>query len=246
MTYWYQRPPAVDALAAAYVLGTLKGRTRHRFEQVQQRQPALQQAVQDWTQRLAPMLLALPPVTPRPTLWLAIERSTLRPTQSHANVPAKQTWWQRWLAPIPAGALAMGLVLGAVAPVLLQQMNTALPGEAQLPASYVGVLGTADGSPGLIVSSLRKGRTIDIKQISAVATPAGFVRYLWRIDKDKNILALGPVPDGPWVQMGLSAPAEKMFFSAVELAVTLEPVGSHPVAPSQAFVYRGLCGKLWR
>lgn len=242
MTYWHQRFEAVDALAAAYVLGTLKGRARNRFERVQQRQPALQQAVQDWTQRLAPMLLALPPVSPHPAVWWAIERRTLRP----ADAIARPTWWQRWLAPIPTGALAIGLVMGAVAPVLLQQMETTAPGDAQLPASYVGVLGTADGRPGLIVSSLRKGRTIDIKQIKAVDVPPGFVRYLWRIDKDKNIFALGPVPDGPWVQMALSEPAEKLFFSAVELAVSLEPAGIQPTLPSRAFVYRGLCGKLWK
>ena len=32
----------------------------------------------------------------------------------------------------------------------------------------------------------------------------------------------------------------------VELAVSLEPVGAQPATPSQPFVYRGLCGKLWR
>ena len=28
--------------------------------------------------------------------------------------------------------------------------------------------------------------------------------------------------------------------------ITAESLGNNPVAPTQAFVYRGLCGKLWR
>lgn len=242
MTYWYQRPRAVDALASAYVLGTLQGHARRRFEQLLQQQAALQQPVQGWTQRLAPMLLALPPVMPRPAVWQAIERRTLQPVNAAVK---RMAWWQRWLAPVPASALIVGLVVGAVGPLVLQQSQSA-PGDAQLPASYVGVLGTADGRPGLIISSLRKGRIVDIKQISAVAVPAGFSLYLWRIDKDKNVFALGPVPEGPWVQMMLTEPAEKLFSSAVELAVSLEPAGSQPTVPGQAFVYRGLCGKLWK
>ena len=68
----------------------------------------------------------------------------------------------------------------------------------------------------------------------------------YRIDNYKNVFAIGPVPEGAWVQMTLAEPAEKLFSSAVELAVSLEPAGSRPAVPGQAFVYRGLCGKLWK
>jgi len=48
------------------------------------------------------------------------------------------------------------------------------------------------------------------------------------------------------VQTPLAEPAEKVFFTAVELAVSLEPIGAKPTTPTGAFVYRGLCGKLWK
>jgi anti-sigma-K factor RskA len=110
----------------------------------------------------------------------------------------------------------------------------------------VGVLATAQGQPGLIVSSLRKGRTVDIKQVAPVDVPSGQTLYLWRIDKAGAVAAVGPLPTGKFTHLALDEPAEKVFFPAVELAVSLEPSGARPAAPSLPYVYRGLCGKLWR
>lgn len=240
---WYRHEDTVDRLASAYVLGTLTGRARQRFETAMGGQPGLQLAVTAWTRRLAPLLLALTPVQPSPQLWPAIARITLSP--STTALP----WWQRWLAPLPAGALALGLVLGTLVPWLWQAQKAASEGSqliAQLPASYVGVLATQGGKPGLIVSSLRHSRMVDIKQVTPMAVPAGSDLYLWRIDKAGVISPIGPLPQGPWVQVNLDQTAEQVFAQAQELAVSLEPLGSRPTAPGQGFVYRGLCAKLWK
>ena len=244
--YWYQHPTAVDQLAGAYVLGTLQGRARRRFEAAMRTRPELATAVASWTQRLGPMMTTLPPVEPSAATWKSIaHRAGIAAPKAP---PAKASaWWQRWLSPIPAGALAMGLVVGTVAPMLWQaQMGSGSEQETQLPASYVGVLATAQGQPGLIVSSLRQGKVVEIKQVAPVEVPAGSTLYLWRIDKAGAVSAIGPVPAGKFVRVNLAEPAEKVFFTAVELAVSVEPLGNNPVAPTQAFVYRGLCGKLWR
>ena len=245
---WHQNPSAVDQLAASYVLGTLQGRARRRFEAVMRTSPDLADAVASWTERLVPMLTTLPPMEPSAALWDSIARRSgvaagggASATVGAASIPR----WRRWLAPIPAGALAMGLLLGSVLPALWQAQLDSQRGS-QLPESYVGVLATAQGKPGLIVSSLRRGRVVEVKQIAPVDVPAGRTLHLWRIDKDGNTASLGPIPSGKWVRIALSEPAEKVFFPAVELAVSIEPLGSNPTTPSQAYVYRGLCGKLWR
>ena len=240
---WYRHADTVDRLASAYVLGTLTGRARQRFETAMGSQPGLQRAVAAWTRRLAPLLLALAPVQPSPQLWPAIARVTLSP-----SAPALP-WWQRWLAPLPAGMLAMGLVLGTLVPWLWQAQHAVPEGSqlmAQLPASYVGVLATQAGKPGLIVSSLRHSRVVDIKQVTPMVVPAGADLYLWRIDKAGVISPIGPLPQGPWVQVNLDQTAEQVFAQAQELAVSVEPLGSRPTLPSQDFVYRGLCAKLWK
>jgi len=237
---WYQHPETADRLAAAYMLGTLQGPARRRFEGLLPQKRLLRLAVDDWTQRLTPLLTALAPVQPSRALWKAVAKRTAG--QDGVN---GEPLWRRFFSAIPAGALAIGVLVGVMAPAL---WNTQLSegSDAQLPASYVGVLGTADGKPGLIVSSLRHGRSVDIKQIAPMVVPQGMRLYLWRIDAIGKTSPLGPLPTGKWVQMSLSEPAEKIFSQAVELAVSVESADETPQAPRLPFVYRGLCGKLWK
>lgn len=237
---WYQHPETADRLAAAYVLGTLQGPARRRFEGLMPQNTLLRLAVDDWTQRLAPLLTTLAPLEPSRALWKAVAKRTAGIDSAKA-----EPIWRRVFSAIPAGALAMGVLVGVMAPAL---WNTQLSegSDAQLPASYVGVLGTADGKPGLIVSSLRHGAWVDIKQMTPVAVPPGMRLHLWRIDVEGNAMPLGPLPTGKWVRMPLPEPAEKIFFPAVELAVSVESADDTPQAPRLPFVYRGLCGKLWK
>lgn len=237
---WYRHPSAIEQLAAAYVAGTLRGRARNRFETVMRRQPELVAAVNDWTARLAPLHRALPPQAPSAALWGRIARVI-----DGAPTTRAFSWWRRLLAPVPAGALALGLLMGTMLPTLWQAYRDD-PGDMALPASYVGVLATAQGQPGLIISSLRHGKVVDIKQVTPVAVPPGQTLYLWRIDKAGAAEAVGPMPEGKLTHLALNDTAEQVFFPAVELAVSVEPSGTQPRAPSQPFVYRGLCGKLWR
>jgi anti-sigma-K factor RskA len=237
---WYRNPSAIEPLAAAYVAGTLQGRARRRFEAVMRREPALVAAVNDWMERLAPLHQALPAQAPGKALWGRIAQAT-----GIAAAAGAAPWWRRLLAPAPAGALALGLLMGMLVPVLWQAHGD-YQRDMALPDSYVGVLGTAQGQPGLIISSLRRGKVVDIKQVTPVAVPPGQTLYLWRIDKAGAVEAVGPLPNGKFTHLALKESAEQVFFPAVELAVSLEPVGTQPGAPTQPFVYRGLCGKLWR
>lgn len=241
---WYRNPSAIDQLAAAYVAGTLRGRARRRFDNVMQGQPVLAAAVNVWTDRLSPLHERLPLQEPSARLWRRIALATLEPRT------AALSWWRRLLAPIPAGALALGLTMGVLAPVVWQ-MQVRQDGDMQdsgmqLPASYVGVLGTARGQPGLVISSLRHSRVVDVKQVSPVEVLPGQTLYLWRIDKAGAVAAIGPLSNAPWTHVALTEPAEQVFFPAVELAVSLEAVGTRPTVPTQPYVFRGLCGKLWR
>ncbi len=250
--HWSRNPSAVEQLAAAYVAGTLQGRARRRFEGQMHRSPMLVDAVNEWTARMGGLHTSLSPMAPSAQLWDRIAKAngieSVIASKVQAATPVSSgsspSWWQRLFAPIPAGALALGLVLGSVVPAVWQAQNSSHP-NMELPASYVGVLATQDGRPGLIISSLRRGKVVDVKRETPVAIPAGQTLYLWRIDKDGQVQPVGALPDGKFVHVPLDAPAEDVFLPAVELAVSLEAQGASPAQPSQAFVYRGLCGKIW-
>ena len=61
-------------LAAEYVLGTLMGGARRRFEFYMQKDPSLQVLVQKWGQVLHPMGSMVKPVKPPKRVWKSIEQ----------------------------------------------------------------------------------------------------------------------------------------------------------------------------
>lgn len=239
MSFWHQSEKAVEQLAAAYALGTLAGPARRRFESAMRVHLHLAQAVAAWDARLQPMAQRLEPIAPSPALWTRIEHRLFKASE-------KVAFWRRWWSPMPAAALAIGVLMGAVLPPLWRAPTSVDESAPQLPPSYVGVLATADGQPGMIVSSLRRATTVDLKQMIQVPVPAGQTLFMWTLDAAGVATPVGPISQGPFVRAPLPKPAEDLFLQAVELGVTLEASGSTPTTPSGAYVYRGLCGKLWK
>ncbi len=240
---WYHHPETVDQLAAAYVLGTLAGPARRRFESVLLKHPMARENVAEWQQRLQPLAERLPPVRPSPQVLQRIEQRAFGGQAAPAAAPSVlMGWLQRLLSPVPAGALALGLFMGMLVPNLLPVAGD----DTQLPQSYVGVLATADGKTGLIISSLREGKVLDLKRVRPVAVPEGSTLFLWTIDAAGVARPVGPAPAADFASVALPKTSEEMFSNAAELALSIEPVGSQPAAPSGTYVYRGLCGKLWK
>jgi anti-sigma-K factor RskA len=265
MTHWHEHPETLRRLAAAYALGTLSGPARRRFETVMRQRPDAAQAVAAWNRHWVPVAQQLTPQVPSEALWARIEAQAFgadaavqqTPPATSSAAPAAPSPLQRLaralqalLAPAPAFALAAGLLVGVLLPEQLAQLNRSLADPAavtELPASYVGVLATAQGRTGLIVSSLRRGLVLDVKRVQAVPVPAGQTLFLWTLDAQGRAQAIGALNNAPFSRVTLQRPAEDLFAQAVELGVTLEAQGSMPTQPSTAgFVYRGLCGKLWR
>jgi anti-sigma-K factor RskA len=241
----YRRPELCDRLAAEYVLGTLHGRARARLQQLLRDDLLLQARVAFWEHKLLPMAAPLWAATPSAAVWRAIVARV-------APREARRPWWARWFDARTLGALTAGVMLGLtltlVGPALQEPAVPDAPGapDSQLPQSYVGVLATADGRTGVIVSSLRHGKVMDVKQVQPVPVPSGTTLYLWAIESNGTTRPIGPVPQGKFVQVPLAQTSEVLFASATELALSIEAETAAPLLPSGPYVYRGLCGKLWR
>ena len=242
----YRRPELRERLASEYVLGTLHGRARARFQQLLRDDLELRDRVEFWERELTPMAAPLSGAAPSTKVWDGI---AARVAPRDRSPVAKQSWFSRWFDTRTLGSVAAGLFLGVTATLIGPTLLGGAPdeiAESQLPQSYVGVLATTDGRTGMIVSSRRHGRVMDVKQVQAVPVAAGQTLYLWVIEGDGKVRPIGPVPQGGFVQVPLAQTSEQLFASATELALSVEPTGSAPALPSGPFVYRGLCGKLWR
>ncbi len=268
----YREPALRDRLASEYAIGTLSGLARQRFESLMRDDQELAELVQTWQERLQPLADAVPPMAPSEHLLRDIEQrlgfeivtpaaatpaakpdvpalpaaAVVKPRKRQAEPTPVPGFWQRLFAPIPIGALAMGLALGMIVPRMLVMLSGETAQQALLPASYVGVLADAQGRHGMAISSLRHGNSVDVKQLQAIEIAPDQVLYLWGIDKSGVARPVTTLPNQKFATATLPDTSERLFADIIELAVSAEPAGQTPTQPSGAFLFRGLCGKFWR
>src|SRR5262247_1398369 len=113
----YRNKPELQAkLAAEYVLGTLRGRARLRFQAWLREDAGLRRTVADWEGRLAPMVAAVPDVNPPRRVWTAIQAQIAeRSGAPQAGFWESLAFWRGW------GLVATGCAAALVAAMALQQ-----------------------------------------------------------------------------------------------------------------------------
>ncbi|MGH8662073.1 MAG: anti-sigma factor, partial [Burkholderiales bacterium] len=70
----YTNPQLREKLAAEYVIGTLRGRARARFQALQRYDPDLRRIVADWEARLTPLAAAAGAIPPPARVRRAVAR----------------------------------------------------------------------------------------------------------------------------------------------------------------------------
>jgi len=110
----YTNPELLEHLASAYVLGTLAGGARRRFERLQRDRIDVRVRVTHWEARLGQLALSVPAHKPSPRVWAAIAART-QPTGTR-QAPQGKTSWLGWLKPagFGVGGLAAGVVAASV------------------------------------------------------------------------------------------------------------------------------------
>lgn len=251
----YIRPELLDRLAAEYVVGTLHGRARRRFTKLLREHASVRLAVEVWAERLAPMSQRLDATAPPSRLWLAIERrinasreESLSPHPEASRASAPRTRWFTRAGNL--GALVTGLLLGmlviSIALPLWGPRQVRVPEGRVMPESYAGILSDTTGDVGMLVSSLRRGRVVDIKVLRPVVTGPGQTLQLWALFSDSPPMPLGAVQGNVGKsQITLRDSSETLLSKATHLAVSVETPGTVLAQPAGAFVLKGPCAKFW-
>jgi len=198
----------VDRLAAEYVLGTLRGRARRRFERWLV-SPQVGAIVKAWERRLQGLEPRLESVAPPPAAWHGIEkRLELRKL---GRRPA-----MRWLA--VAASLLFFAIAGFFAlhtPALPRTQLASLQSDATTIYWRVEVLGDHQ--------ELR----LDVSQVHEL--PDGKAHELWALPADGSApVSLGLMPHTGVEQRKLTAAQRAALASARQIAVSLEPSGGSP------------------
>lgn len=221
-------PEVREKLAAEYVLGTLRGGARRRFERWLATDAALRSAVAGWQTRVVPMAEWSPSVAPPAHTWDAIERRLgfARP------VPAWQFW--RIAGARLWGSLAVG---GSAAAVVLAVV---LAGRAQEPhLQQVATLLDDKAQTALVVAADARHARIDVRVAETVKVPDDRTLQLWAITAAGKTRSLGILPDNRHASLRLDQRA--VGPDVVLLAISLEPKGGslNPDAPTGPVLYKG-------
>ena len=246
----YLLPERLDRLAREYVLGTLTGRARRRFERVLQQTPVSMLAVSAWQERFSILAAGVPAMQPRKTVWQGLEQRLFKPAAS--NQPSQRAPLQ-WLWDLLSGRALAGALAGVLLCVVVLRMQPGLiglePQSDTLPASYVGLLLDGAGKPTLLASSKRHGKQLTVKLLQPVAVPPGKVAQLWAFPQDGPpfpVAVLPPLPSKGSVTLDLPDTSEKLFSKVGRLGISIEAAPAAPGAvPSGELVLSGHCVKLW-
>lgn len=212
-----------DRLAAEYVLGTLRGGARRRFEGWMYSDAALRMLVKEWEQRLLPMHEFVRAQTPSPQLWRNIEmRLHLKPERSR---------WHFWRG------FGLGMASAAVAAALVVGIGLR---QAQAPSyDLVATLTDQEAQPALLVKADTGQRLMQVRVVGGAPVPSDKSLQLWAIPKagpPRSLAVLGA--DG---RATLPLAAGAAGSDVVVLAISLEPRGGspNPNGPTGPVLYKG-------
>ena len=211
-------PELRSRLASEYVLGTMRGGARRRFEDYLKHDASLRADVERWETYLLPLAERLTPVDPHARVWNKIE-ARLDGARSASDARKKISLWESlsfWRS--------VGLGASAVAVALLATMLTLKPVE-QSPI-LTAVLAEDNNVARVFVEQSKPGLLM-VKMVTPWQTMNGMALELWVVPKDGAPRSLGLINDTGETRLVFTGMDEKLSGGLV-FAISKEPPGGSP------------------
>jgi anti-sigma-K factor RskA len=224
-----------DAVAGEYVLGTLRGRARARFERLARSQRSVADALRGWQERLLPLAETLRPVEPPARVWAAILARIGEGTASSARAPlwARAGWWR-------------GLALASVAVAVALAVAFFRPAAERPEGTLVVVLAGQDSKPALIAATDRSSRYLTVSAVAPLTVAGDRALELWMLPAQGNPRSLGLVLPAGSARVALPSTADQALRDIPALAISLEPKGGSPTGlPTGPVLYSGPVRRLY-
>jgi anti-sigma-K factor RskA len=206
----YQHPKLIEELAAQYVLGTLRGPARRRFERYCARDAKALTAVRRWDDRLVDLLASVVPVAPSTLVWDRVKfrvrrDKALRPKRAFAT-------FGNWRFAAAAGIAALAIAFG---------MWTGFgPGSSQPVANF--------GQQWSIEAPRSRGELRVAAADNLQLDPARAYE-LWALPADGGApVSLGLMPKSGRATLQLNDTQRLALSRSRQVAISLEPLGGSP------------------
>jgi anti-sigma-K factor RskA len=209
-------PELRSRLASEYVLGTLRGAARRRFQDYLQRDSALRAIVAQWEVHLSPLAERLVPIAPHARVWKKIEARIdgLGGTASAQKIPTSLweslAFWRSFSLGTSGLAAALMATLFLLSPAEKTPMLTA-------------VLAEDDNVARAFIEQPKSGMLM-VKMVKPWKTMNGMALQLWVVPKDGAPRSLGVINDSGETKLVLVGMDEKLAGGMV-FALSKEPPG---------------------
>jgi anti-sigma-K factor RskA len=201
----------IDALSSEYVLGTLRGPARRRFERWRTSNALVDQRCRFWEERLMRLAIRLAPLQPPARVWLAIQRR-LNLTPSRSALRRTRSF---------ALAASVLLVVGLTALLYWR-------GHQTIRATVVATISAKAGGHIWELEVFGNTQRLVVHAVQLPDRPAGRDYELWALPKGGSPVSLGVLPNRDVSSRTLSAMQKQALANSSEVAVTLEPHGGSP------------------
>tara|TARA_Y100000296_G_scaffold44082_1_gene50542 strand:+ start:525 stop:1259 length:735 start_codon:yes stop_codon:yes gene_type:complete len=232
----YLKEERLNALAAEYVVGTLRGKARTRYQKLMMQYQAVSDATAQWEQYLTGFAETLPPVAPPDDVWESIQVKLGHKAANNANVASdtkpsskpgevidfekeKQKRWKNLSFISTAAALVLAVLLFVMQPVPTPEV------------SHIAVVNNADNTPLWVIEV--SDTTMNVKVTDAFVALADKDYELWMVPANGEApISLGLMPEANGDTR--ATPDILLDQSIAALAVSLEaPGGSVTGAPTE-------------
>ncbi len=214
----YDDPDLLDALAAEYVVGTLRGASRRRFERLLRESVDARAAVSQWEALLGGLGRMVAAEPPPARVWQQIDSRI-------AGEPKPAGWWRslRFWQVWGMGATA-ALVALAIA------VSVPSPAPQPLPATgQVAVVENQQNQPMWVITINPAARSLSARAVNAQAAAVDRAYELWMLPKSGPPRSLGLLPvNGGVAHRQIPPGLLALLGQAQGLAISLEPAGGSP------------------
>ena len=212
----------VDSLAAEYVLGTLHGSARRRFERLITDRGDVRFAVWSWERHLNGIASGLKPRTPSRHVWKNILRRIDPSKQAKTGVLTG--WRGLWFA-LPTAVAAAWLAI------------TLLPAPS---ADRIAVFADQNSQTMWVISADLDDGILKTEAVNVPPLASNTSYELWLLPPDGTPLSLGLLPvDAGRTETQISTQLLGLLADSGGMAISLEPAGGSPTGlPTGPVVYQ--------
>lgn len=216
------------ALAAEYVIGTMHGMARKRYQRLMVQYPQIKEATEQWEAHFNNLGSQLTPIAPDASVWNKIVQrldSEVTPKTSNNVVPlqkAQSSIWKGWSLLATAAALILAVVL--ITP----------QDDVSIESDQFTVFQDQNNKSLWLIEIFPD--TIEVAATMNLLQKTNNDYQLWMVPKDgSDPISLGIMPQTGEITLPKNSQFDQLDIAA--LAVSLEPLGGSPTGSPTEVLY---------